>query len=52
MARHKLAVCERAASWRFFPPQSTCEKHSPVAPDVAQARAKWLGVGDEARGQG
>lgn len=43
MAKHRMAVCDRAPKWKFFPPQSTCDKHQEAPAAVIEGRRKWLG---------
>lgn len=41
MSRMGLARCELGPRWAFLPPKQTCEKHKPVALDVAAQRVAW-----------
>lgn len=43
MARLHFAICERNPKWKFFPPQSGCDKHQEAPQDVVRARKAWLG---------
>ena len=52
MAKHGLCLCALGPCWTFLPPQHTCQKHSPVAPDVQAARVKWLAKSSRAPGSG
>jgi len=41
MAKHRMARCALGPVWTFLPPKQTCERHKPVAEDVAAARVAW-----------
>ena len=41
MAKHRMARCELKPAWQFFPPQHSCQRHKPVADDIAAARIAW-----------
>lgn len=45
MAKLRFARCALGPPWAFLPPLQTCDRHKPVAADVAEARRKWKAKG-------
>lgn len=45
MARMGFARCALGPPWAYLPPLQTCDKHKPVAADVAAARIEWNAKG-------
>lgn len=45
MSRAGFARCELGPRWEFLPPMQTCERHKPVAADVAAVRVAWANKG-------
>lgn len=42
MSKHRMALCSLGTRWVFYPPQHTCGKHKPAAPEIQAARVVWL----------
>lgn len=42
MAQQQMAICDRGPKWKFFPPQSTCDKHEAAPEPIVQRRMQWL----------
>ena len=42
MAKHHMAICDRGPTWLFYPPQSTCDKHTAAPAPIVQRRMQWL----------